>query len=446
MATRRKAVPRANAHSSQNHSLVDDHGQNLTMADPCLPRYSLSDAPLLSPKTVDPEGNYDPISAAVDKLLERRQSAVAGPSDGLSDAHGPTMADDNSLSGFSANARASTVSGESSEYSESGEEDEVERNMVTPVPETNPSLLPATYQPYQPGQLLPTVFTGETLKLEEPEHPPPPDTADPFSDSDPRASHQEYHDYTPIHYEGPEYAQHTPERPITSNSYHSAFIPSLTYDQSFSQDPIIDHFQHDTEAYSSGNYRRVSFNPPRSRSPTPAVDDEDYHIVGNDGVHYTGYPQNTYPSDLSPFYSEKLTDEHGNFIHPQYAQDLHYEPHSEKTPVSSLHSADPETPLETLHFGPAPTGRILRRHKSKKRVQLTNGNLVVDIPVPPNIVLPRRGDDETLKTRYTAVTCDPDEFEKKGFFLRQNETGRRTELFIVVTLYNVGFPFHLVRF
>jgi len=34
----------------------------------------------------------------------------------------------------------------------------------------------------------------------------------------------------------------------------------------------------------------------------------------------------------------------------------------------------------------------------------------------------------------TAVTCDPDDFEKKGFFLRQNESGRRTELFIVITM------------
>ncbi|KAI0312347.1 glycosyltransferase family 2 protein [Amylostereum chailletii] len=92
--------------------------------------------------------------------------------------------------------------------------------------------------------------------------------------------------------------------------------------------------------------------------------------------------------------------------------------------------------MATLHFGPAPTGRILRRHKTKKRVQLTNGNLVIDLPVPPKLVLPRLGGFEVMKTRYTAVTCDPDDFEKRGFFLRQNELGRRTELFICVTMYN----------
>ncbi|EMD37704.1 glycosyltransferase family 2 protein [Gelatoporia subvermispora B] len=97
---------------------------------------------------------------------------------------------------------------------------------------------------------------------------------------------------------------------------------------------------------------------------------------------------------------------------------------------------DPETPVATRHFGPAPTGRALRRHKTKKRVKLTNGNLVVDLEVPPKMVLPWRGEPEMRKTRYTAVTCDPDEFEAKGHFLRQNELQRTTELFIVITMYN----------
>ncbi|KAF9644602.1 glycosyltransferase family 2 protein [Thelephora ganbajun] len=90
----------------------------------------------------------------------------------------------------------------------------------------------------------------------------------------------------------------------------------------------------------------------------------------------------------------------------------------------------------TQHFGPAPMGRIHRRHK-KRRVQLTNGKLVIDLPVPPKLILPlRKSDRETGFTRYTAVTCDPDDFEKRGFFLRQNESNRSTELFICVTMYN----------
>jgi chitin synthase len=101
--------------------------------------------------------------------------------------------------------------------------------------------------------------------------------------------------------------------------------------------------------------------------------------------------------------------------------------------------ADPVEPAvpTTQHFGPAPMGRIHRRHK-KRRIQLTNGNLVMDLPVPPKLILPlRKSDEETGFTRYTAVTCDPDDFEKQGLFLRQNESNRSTELFMCVTMYNV---------
>ncbi|KAI0786713.1 glycosyltransferase family 2 protein [Abortiporus biennis] len=112
----------------------------------------------------------------------------------------------------------------------------------------------------------------------------------------------------------------------------------------------------------------------------------------------------------------------------------------EKTSIHTKNSGDslaePETPTSTRHFGPAPLGRARRRHKLKKRVRLTNGNLVVDLDVPPKMVLPRKGDPEMMKMRYTAVTCDPDDFERNGFFLRQNEYGRSTELFIVITMYN----------
>jgi hypothetical protein len=107
------------------------------------------------------------------------------------------------------------------------------------------------------------------------------------------------------------------------------------------------------------------------------------------------------------------------------------------TPTSPV-SDVPGTPVETRHFGPAPIGRVARRNKTMKRVPLTNGNLVLDLPVPPKLVLPRVGQPEVMKTRYTAVTCDPDDFEKNGHFLRQNQMNRRTELFICITMYNVS--------
>lgn len=211
---------------------------------------------------------------------------------------------------------------------------------------------------------------------------------------------------------------------------------------------VMDHFNHDTEAYASGMYSRASYRPPRSRSPTPAVDDEDYRIVGNDSIHYVGESPQRYPSASVEDYEE--SDETGQDItyRPGFLSAKRLGPGYEKWRAysdiekMSMPSAispynDPETPVATRHFGPAPTGRALRRHKTKKRVKLTNGNLVVDLEVPPKMVLPWRGEPEMRKTRYTAVTCDPDEFEAKGHFLRQNELQRTTELFIVITMYNV---------
>ncbi|CCL99083.1 uncharacterized protein FIBRA_01097 [Fibroporia radiculosa] len=222
---------------------------------------------------------------------------------------------------------------------------------------------------------------------------------------------------------------------VTGHGYQPELDTTYTGSRS-----TIDHFQHDTEAYASGAYSRASYRPPRSRSPTPAVDDEDYHIVGNGSVHYTGHSPNRQPQSYD--YEKVALQEQDLSYHQHYLtydgdhESLYTE--SEKTSLSSGASPhlEPETPVNTRHFGPAPMGRILRRHKTKKRVQLTNGNLVVDLDVPPKLVLPRKGEAEMMKTRYTAVTGDPNDFEKNGFFLRQNESGRTTELFIVITMYN----------
>ncbi|KAG0144693.1 hypothetical protein CROQUDRAFT_659643 [Cronartium quercuum f. sp. fusiforme G11] len=60
------------------------------------------------------------------------------------------------------------------------------------------------------------------------------------------------------------------------------------------------------------------------------------------------------------------------------------------------------------HWGPAPTGRAIRRNRTKKRVALTNGHLVIDRPIPARLLgfLPRRGEEEFEMMSYTAATCD----------------------------------------
>ncbi|ORY76991.1 glycosyltransferase family 2 protein [Protomyces lactucae-debilis] len=91
-------------------------------------------------------------------------------------------------------------------------------------------------------------------------------------------------------------------------------------------------------------------------------------------------------------------------------------------------------------YAAAPEGPQPRRYKTMKRVELYNGNLVLDCPVPKKLLdtLPIRDGREFTHMRYTAATGDPSEFKSKLFTLRQAlyHPPRQTELFIVITMYN----------
>lgn len=97
-------------------------------------------------------------------------------------------------------------------------------------------------------------------------------------------------------------------------------------------------------------------------------------------------------------------------------------------------------------YGEAPVGRQERRRgarqaqMAKKEVRLINGELILECKIPTILYsfLPRRDEIEFTHMRYTAVTCDPDDFVLKGYKLRQNigSTTRDTELFICITMYN----------
>ena len=96
-------------------------------------------------------------------------------------------------------------------------------------------------------------------------------------------------------------------------------------------------------------------------------------------------------------------------------------------------------------YGQAPDGAQSRRgarqaQTTKKEVRLVNGELILECKIPTILYsfLPRRDDIEFTHMRYTAVTCDPDDFISHGYKLRQNygNTTRETELFICVTMYN----------
>ncbi|KAJ3208468.1 Chitin synthase, class 2, partial [Dinochytrium kinnereticum] len=90
---------------------------------------------------------------------------------------------------------------------------------------------------------------------------------------------------------------------------------------------------------------------------------------------------------------------------------------------------------------PAMNSSAVQRKKTVRQVELTaSGNLVVDVPVPAKVLQlsKYRDHEEFIKTRYTACTEDADSFAHSGYTLRQQEYGRKTEIFIVVTMYNEG--------
>jgi chitin synthase len=89
-------------------------------------------------------------------------------------------------------------------------------------------------------------------------------------------------------------------------------------------------------------------------------------------------------------------------------------------------------------MGGQPMAQMVRK-RTVRQIPLTpQGNLVIDVPVADRVSKMGKFSVGTEFThmRYTAVTCDPDDFPKKGYNLRQQELQRPTELFIVVTMYN----------
>ncbi|GLB41331.1 putative chitin synthase [Lyophyllum shimeji] len=78
-----------------------------------------------------------------------------------------------------------------------------------------------------------------------------------------------------------------------------------------------------------------------------------------------------------------------------------------------------------------------------RKVKLTKGNFIAEYPVPTavkNAVEPMYAGSHTTEfshMRYTAATCDPDDFtEANGYSLRTKLYNRETEILIAVTSYN----------
>lgn len=137
---------------------------------------------------------------------------------------------------------------------------------------------------------------------------------------------------------------------------------------------------------------------------------------------------------------------HGSQVHlnPQYEMSqVHI--HTPPVPSMPYHAYQPDYPPVPVRPGPfreMSTGYSVAREKLMKRrsvrhVELQNGNLVLDVAVPSHIVPTGMNTaEEMTKMRYTAATCDPDDFMRRKYSLRPYLYSRHTELFIVMTMYN----------
>ncbi|KAG0290118.1 Chitin synthase, class 1 [Dissophora globulifera] len=152
-----------------------------------------------------------------------------------------------------------------------------------------------------------------------------------------------------------------------------------------------------------------------------------------------GYAPSPVPAPYTPF------QQPGGLPTPQqnpFASPHDQPPHVQfDMPVGTpgAGSLPPGTP-DTRHYGPAPTAQR-RRYQTTKKVKLTSGNLVLDCPVPSKFLktLKHQEGEEFTHMRYTAATCDPNDFATENYTLRPllvDGQPRETELFIVMTMYN----------
>ena len=114
-------------------------------------------------------------------------------------------------------------------------------------------------------------------------------------------------------------------------------------------------------------------------------------------------------------------------------------------PVSAMDPDDSWVRRQQPQMQPSQGGG-LKRYQTRK-VKLVQGSVLsIDYPVPSairNAIQPKyyanteSGQEEFFKMRYTAATCDPDDFTlKNGYDLRPRMYNRHTELLIAITYYN----------
>ncbi|KZT12244.1 glycosyltransferase family 2 protein [Laetiporus sulphureus 93-53] len=229
--------------------------------------------------------------------------------------------------------------------------------------------------------------------------------------------------------------EHQPYQPIHADPFIGSHAPS--HPSLYSAPSVQDPFANPMHAVS----------PPPLHTGSPAISQQnDYLHAGYGSMHtVTPPPLRMEPSSVTLY-------DPGPVMDPQEDIDEGLEDAGDypllrrKSELSSLPIPGDYEPVaaddrsETnIRYGRIPQ-RVPRRYKTIKKVELFQGNFVLDSAVPTKLLdmCAQRNEREFTHMRYSAATCDPNDFKDSGFTLRQlhYDPPRRTELFIVMTMYN----------
>lgn len=211
--------------------------------------------------------------------------------------------------------------------------------------------------------------------------------------------------------------------------------------------PLQHGYQLDDNPYGqnpSASHLQMPLGPPglgRTYSPADSLHMQTAQSMENIGGH--PYEQPHQPVGYQD-YSVNPEAHHDGYYNQPYEPQPQVEPgfeYDDRRPMlqhqdSSMTESYTDQPQQQPQGG----GGGLKRWKTVKEVLLYRGNLVLDCPVPPRLLsqVPHGDRDEFTHMRYTAATCDPNNFYDENFTLRQKlfSKTRHTELFIVITMYN----------
>lgn len=200
-------------------------------------------------------------------------------------------------------------------------------------------------------------------------------------------------------------------------------------------------------------YPPQPFNPGTPSSAAPSYSDHGYHDYtadyhgGNDDFETKSYNSHTH---LNSHDGSGPSTPHKEYGIGAVVPSVSYTPppvigREQYPPSPTLMGYPPpggqQAQLPAMGFSGSSGWHSVRNQllarRVVKQIPLFNGNLVMDVPVPKGVVPTSTGavgaePGEMEKLRYTAATCDPDDFTRRKFHLRQYLYGRKTELFVSV--------------